>query len=183
MSMADIQTQLEALNSRLSIVEAEAGARRTLARYMAMCDVPSPMPGSTPAERCAAIADLFTPDAIWEGVGGAHGSQFGRQIGRAQIAAHFERFYTREPVQVFNTHYLCSEWLKATPPEVEGRWVQFQPWVNTQGESLLRSSRLHVSFGSHHGDWLISHYKTENLFIANLPSGMWETLITSPVLT
>lgn len=95
-TMEDLARQLGALQQRMALVEAEAGARRTLARYMALCDVPSLLPALGQAERCDAIAELFTPEAIWEGVGGAHGAQFGRQTGRAQIAAHFLRFYSRE---------------------------------------------------------------------------------------
>jgi hypothetical protein len=98
--------------------------------------------------RAQAIGDLFTPDAIWEGVGGAHGKQFGQHHGPAEIAAHMGRFYAAEnPRQIFNTHYLCSEQLWSDSPDTaEGQWVQFQPWIYDDGSSLIRSSRLHVRF-------------------------------------
>lgn len=181
--ICELQAELNQLRADVALLQAEAGARRTLGRYMRRCDVPRLMAGASEEERARAIAALFTPDAIWEGVGGAHGAQFGSQVGREAIAAHFLNFYTqREPVQVFNTHYLCTESLEATGDRVTGDWVQFQPWVDAAGGSLLRSSRLNVAFEQVGGEWLIAHYRTENLFIAALPDNWWSSLIARPAL-
>lgn len=178
-----IEQTVAGLVEQVRALRAEAEARRLLGRYMFLCDVPLPEGGMTEEERAAAIADLFTDDAIWEGVGGAHGAQFGAHVGPEQIRAHFEKFYAkRDPRQIFNTHYVCSEQVRATEDGAEGQWVQFQPWVFDDGASLIRSSRLHVKFRPTSRGWRIAHYRTENLFIADLPKEWAHTLIRQSVL-
>ncbi|WP_448616496.1 nuclear transport factor 2 family protein [Modestobacter sp. URMC 112] len=174
--MSSIGEQLAQLTQEVRQLRAEAEARRLLGRYMFLCDSPLPQPDVSDEERARAIGDLFTEDGIWEGVGGTHGAQFGRHVGPAAIAAHMTGFYTASnPRQVFNTHYLCSEQLWATVEGAEGQWVQFQPWIYDDGHSLIRSSRLHVRFRPTDGGWRISHYRTENLFIGDLPDRWWTT--------
>jgi hypothetical protein len=136
-----------------------------------------------PEDRADAIGAL-TEDALWQGVGGAHGAQFGAHRGPAEIAAHMRKFYAAEnPRQIFNTHYLTAEQLIATSADTaEGNWVQFQPWVYDDGSSLIRSSRLHVQFRKTEAGWRIAHYRTENLFIGKLPDNWAQTLIGSSVL-
>lgn len=182
--MDAIQSALLALQERVAHLEAEAAARRLLARYMFLCDSPLPEAGLAPEDRAAAIGALFTEDAIWQGVGGAHGAQFGQHRGPAEIAAHMGKFYAAaNPKQIFNTHYLTSEQLRATSADsAEGQWVQFQPWVYDDGSSLIRSSRLHVTFRNTQDGWRIASYRTENLFIGKLPDHWAHTLIASSVL-
>jgi len=171
------------LQQEVAELRAEAAARRVLGRYMFLCDSPNPAGEMTPEERGRAIADLFTVDGIWEGVGGAHGAQFGRNVGREAIAAHMRGFYAaKDPQQVFNTHYVCSEQVRATADGAEGQWVQFQPWINDRGEAVLRSSRLHVEFRSTGEGWKIARYRTENIFIADLPANWPKSLIAQSIL-
>lgn len=180
----DQAEQIALLSQRVALLETEAAARRLLARYMFLCDSPLPEAGLAGEDRADAIAALFTPDCLWEGVGSAHGAQFGRHTSPDQLAAHMRRFYAASaPVQVFNTHYLCSEQLAATGPDsAEGQWVQFQPWIYDDGTSLIRSSRLHVKFRKIAAGWRISHYRTENLFIGKLPDNWAQTRIERSVL-
>jgi hypothetical protein len=60
--------------------------------------------------------------------------------------------------------------------------VQFQPWIFDDGTSVLRSSRLRVRFRETVQGWRIAHYRTENLFVADLPLAWTTSLITNPVL-
>lgn len=181
--MNELAASIEQLQREVADLRAEAEARRLLGRYMFLCDSPLPEGEMTPEARATMIGDLFTQDAIWEGVGGAHGAQFGQHIGPAQIAAHMTRFYAaRDPRQIFNTHYVCSEQVRATEEGAEGQWVQFQPWIYDDGTSLIRSSRLHVFFRPTEQGWKISRYRTENLFIADLPRNWTKSLISQSVL-
>ncbi|MBB3084419.1 nuclear transport factor 2 family protein [Geodermatophilus sabuli] len=174
--MTSVDDTIEQLTREVRQLRAEAEARRLLGRYMSLCDSPLPEPGLSDEERARAIGALFTEDGVWEGVGGTHGAQFGRHVGPEAITAHMAGFYAaRNPRQVFNTHYLCSEQLWATPEGAEGHWVQFQPWIYDDGHSLIRSSRLHVRFRPTGAGWRISHYRTENLFIGDLPDRWWTT--------
>ena len=183
MSIDQVTQDLRELAAEVKVLRAESEARRLLGRYMFLCDSPLPEHQMSDEQRCQAIAGLFTEDAIWEGVGGTHGAQFGRKVGPAAIAEHMTGFYgVRDPRQIFNTHYLCSECLTATADTAEGTWVQFQPWIYDDGTSLLRSSRLHVRFRDTAVGWRIAHYRTENLFIADLPDTWTKSLIASSVL-
>jgi hypothetical protein len=182
--MEAIETRLAKLEAEVCRLRSENAIRQVLNRYMFLCDVPLPEFDMSEEDRATAISELFTPDAIWEGVGGAHGQQFGQHRGQAEIRAHFLRFYTaQEPRQIFNTHYVCSEQITLGSEGAEGRWVQFQPWIFEDGRSLLRSSRLQVFFRETDLGWKISRYRTENLFIADLPNNWTSTHIEKSFLT
>ena len=172
--MLTLEEQVAELAQEVRQLRAEAAARRLLGRYMFLCDTPLPEPAMTDEERARAIGALFTADGVWEGVGSTHGAQFGRHVGPEAIAAHMTGFYTASnPRQVFNTHYLCAEQLRATADGAEGQWVQFQPWIYDDGHSIIRSSRLHVQFRPTPEGWRISRYRTENLFVGDLPDRWW----------
>lgn len=183
--MDTIEGKLDALRRDVDRLQAESAARRLLARYMFLCDCPLPQPDLDEARRAEAIGALFAEDGTWEGVGGLHGAGFGQHRGPAQVAAFMRTVLARrDPAMVFNTHYLCSEQLTADDDGrgAEGLWVQFQPWVHDDGRALLRSSRLHARFRLTGQGWRIARYRTENLFVAPLPSGWAETMIEHSVL-
>ena len=181
--MDDVTARLEALERRVRLLEGEAQVRRVLGRYMFLCDAPLAEPHLSHEDRAGALGALFTADAVWEGVGAAHGAKFGRHVGPAAIARHLRQFFeARDPEQVFNTHYLCSEQIFAEEDTAEGRWVQFQPWIFDDGTTMLRSSRLQVRFRLTEAGWKISHYRTENLFVADLPPDWAQTRIARSVL-
>lgn len=183
MSDDDLRRDIAALAAEVGVLRAESSARKLLGRYMFLCDAPLPEYRMSDPQRADAIGGLFAEDAVWEGVGGAHGAQFGRKVGPAAIAEHMSAFFGVEnPRLVFNTHYLSTECLVATPTTAEGTWVQFQPWIYEDGTSLLRSSRLHVQFRDTESGWRIAHYRTESLFIADLPEGWTKSLISESVL-
>ena len=71
------------------VLEAEAEIRRLETRYMFLCDTPCPEWGvTTDAQRIDLIMDLYTEDAVWEGVGEYYDNQFGRADGKDSIALH-----------------------------------------------------------------------------------------------
>jgi hypothetical protein len=57
-----------------------------------------------------------------------------------------------------------------------------QPWLFSDGRSLLRSSRLNNAFRKVEGRWLISRTRTENVFVAPLPNHFAEAFPSSSVL-
>ncbi|WP_144097472.1 nuclear transport factor 2 family protein [Croceicoccus sediminis] len=172
--MTDTTDQrIEQLSRRIAVLEAEADIRRIQARYMFLCDTPLPEFGlSGDAERIDAIMDLYTEDAVWEGVGEYYDGQFGKAEGKAAIRAHFERFWSpdREPGLVLNCHYLTSEQIHVSGDTADGQWVHMQPWLFDDGSGLLRSSRLNNAFRKESdGQWKITRTRTENVFVAPLP--------------
>ncbi|WP_108259985.1 nuclear transport factor 2 family protein [Mangrovicoccus ximenensis] len=166
---------LAALERRIAQLEAEAEIRRLQARYMFLCDTPLPEFGvADDAERIERIVALYTPDAVWEGVGEHYDGQFGRAEGRDAIRAHFARFWAgKDPELILNCHYLTSEQIHvaADGRTAEGQWVHMQPWLFSDGKALLRSSRLNNAFRREPEGWRITRTRTENVFIAPLPAG------------
>ncbi|PJJ45187.1 ketosteroid isomerase-like protein [Glutamicibacter mysorens] len=172
-NIANDQQTVEALVRRIEILEAEADIRRIQARYMFLCDTPMPEYGvKDDAERIDLIMDLYTEDAVWEGVGEYYDNQFGRAEGAEQIRAHFNEFWgeKQDPALLLNAHYLTSEQINVTGDTAEGQWIHMQPWLFSDGKSLLRSSRLFNTFRKENGVWKITRTRTENVFVAPLPS-------------
>jgi ketosteroid isomerase-like protein len=174
MSQSVLDQTLIALSQRVATLEAEADIRRVQARYMFLCDTPCPEAGvENDAERIECILDLYTEDAIWEGVGAYYDNQFGQRVGKAALREHFEAFWgrKRDPALLLNVHYLTSEQIHVRGNEADGQWVHCQPWIFSDGSSLLRSSRLNNLFRKVDGVWKVSRTRTENVFVAPLSAG------------
>ncbi len=184
-SMAELARTVEALSAQVDRLTAEAEIRRVQARYMVLCDTPCPEAGvDDDAERIDRIVDLYTEDAVWEGVGAYYDDQFGASVGRAAIRRHFEAFWgqRRDPALVLNVHYLTTEHVVVEGDEATGHWVHMQPWLFSDGRSLLRSSRLYNRFRRVGGAWKISRTRTENVFVAPLAPGWAESVGDTSVL-
>lgn len=170
---------------RVGTLEAEADIRRLQTRYMFLCDTPCPEFGvRDDAHRIDLILELYTEDAVWEGVGEYYDGQFGRAEGAAAIRAHFERFWSekRDPRLLLNAHYLTSEQIRVDGDEATGQWIHMQPWLFADGTALLRSSRLNNTFRRVDGAWRITRTRTENVFIAPLPPHFAESYPSASVL-
>ncbi|WP_327347000.1 nuclear transport factor 2 family protein [Streptomyces europaeiscabiei] len=183
--MKSADTTLAALVRRVEVLEAEAEIRRLQARYMFLCDTPCPefgVPDDT--RRIDLIMELYADDAVWEGVGEYYDNQFGRAEGAAAIRTHFEGFWGRkqDPVLLLNAHYLTSEQIHVEGDEATGQWIHLQPWIFSDGRSLLRSSRLNNAFRRIGGVWKITRTRTENVFIAPLPTHFAESFPSASVL-
>jgi hypothetical protein len=166
------QATLDALVRRIEVLEAEADIRRLQARYMFLCDTPCPEYGVTDnQQRIELLLDLYADDAIWEGVGEYYDNQFGRAVGKEELRTHFNRFWPAEqdPELILNAHWLTSEQIHVHGDEADGQWIHFQPWLFSDGKSLIRASRLNNAFRKVGGQWLITRTRTENVAIVDLP--------------
>jgi ketosteroid isomerase-like protein len=173
------------LSAQVECLTAEADIRKIQARYMFLCDTPCPEAGADDdAERINRIVGLYTEDAVWEGVGSYYDNQFGRSVGRDAIRKHFEAFWgqKRDPALLLNVHYLTTEHITVEGNEASGHWVHMQPWIFSDGKSLLRSSRLWNRFRKANGEWKISRTRTENVFVAPLTAGWAESIGDTSVL-
>lgn len=176
---------LEALAKRLEILEAEADIRRLEARYMFLCDTPCPEPGiESDDERIEKILELYTEDAVWEGVGEYYTNQFGRMVGKDALRTHFRNFWgtRRDPALLLNAHYLTSEQIHVHGDEADAQWIHCQPWLFGDGSALLRSSRLNNRFRKVGGAWKIARTRTENVFVAPLHNNFAEAFPSRSVL-
>jgi hypothetical protein len=161
---ANEATALATLHARLAVLEAERAVRRTLSRYMALCDVPS---GALPGETLAA---LFTADAVWEGIGPLYAKKFGILNGHEQILAMLTRYLPPAPHFSVNTHFLSSESIEvdAAAAHAKGRWIMLQASGYVAKDAELVSARLEVDFvpAADGRTWLIRHFRTQRLFDA-----------------
>ncbi|MCE3551240.1 nuclear transport factor 2 family protein [Pseudonocardia sp. RS11V-5] len=170
--MTDTNEAIAALTRRVEVLEAEADIRRLQARYMFLCDTPIPeFDVADDEQRIDLIMELYTDDAVWEGVGEYYDGQFGRAEGADAVRRHFEGFWSqeRDPALVLNAHYLTSEQIQVDGETATGQWIHMQPWLFADGSSVLRSSRLNNAFRKVGGSWKISRTRTENVFVAPLP--------------
>jgi ketosteroid isomerase-like protein len=185
MSNAQLAQTVAELSAQVDRLTAEADIRKIQARYMFLCDTPCPEAGADDdAERINRIVDLYTEDAVWEGVGSYYDNQFGRSVGREAIRNHFNAFWgqKRDPALLLNVHYLTTEHITVEGNEATGHWVHMQPWIFSDGKSLLRSSRLWNRFRKVNGEWKISRTRTENVFVAPLAPGWSESIGDTSVL-
>nr|WP_208625891.1 nuclear transport factor 2 family protein [Paraburkholderia susongensis] len=165
----DAMRTIAALEARLAALEGAAAARRTMARYMALCDVPS---GALDGE---ALERLFTANAVWEGIGPQYTSKFGRIEGREAIVAMLARYLPPAPHFATNVHFLTSESIDmVTPARAKGRWIMLQASGYVDERAELIGARLEVDFvpvsdasgASDASVWQIAHFRTERLFDA-----------------
>jgi SnoaL-like domain len=153
---------LALLTGRLAALEAESAVRRTMSRYMALCDVPcSALEGES-------LAALFTADAIWEGIGPQYASRFGRLTGHADILTMLTRYLPPSPHFSVNVHFLTSETIHVQGANAKGRWIMLQASGYVDAQAELIAARLEVDFApaGNGRDWLITHFRTERLFDA-----------------
>ncbi|WP_345816963.1 nuclear transport factor 2 family protein (plasmid) [Paraburkholderia sp. PREW-6R] len=154
---------IEALQARLRALEAHNAVRHTIARYMALCDVPAR------ALEGESLAALFTDDAVWEGVGPQYAHKFGKLEGPGPIVGMLQRYLPPTPHFTINVHFLSSEHIVVDGDHARGRWIMLQASGYTDAEAQLISARLVVDFvPSPHDDsvWLIRRFTTERLFDA-----------------
>jgi ketosteroid isomerase-like protein len=184
----DGAADVAALVRRIEVLEAEADIRRLQARYMFLCDTPNPEFGvADDLARIELILQLYSEDAVWEGVGEYYTNQFGRLEGKEALRGHFRNFWgsRQDPALILNCHYLTSEQIHVHEDgrTADGQWVHMQPWLFSDGKALLRSSRLNNGFRKEpDGSWKITRTRTENVFVAPLPATWASDYPTKSVL-
>ncbi|SAK91754.1 hypothetical protein AWB77_05135 [Caballeronia fortuita] len=158
------QITIDALLARLCALEAQNEVRKTIARYMALCDVPG---SSFEGESLAA---LFTNDAVWEGIGPQYAHKFGRLQGRAAIVDMLQSYLPPAPHFSTNVHFLTSEHIEIEGNKAKGRWIMLQASGYVDETAQLIAARLEIDFEPSNRDadqpWLIRHFRTERLFDA-----------------
>jgi ketosteroid isomerase-like protein len=153
------EEHIQALAGRLGRLEAAQAVRNTLARYMALCDQPCN------DKAFPQLADLFTPDAVWEGVQRS-AATFGRHQGRAAVAAFVQSYLAPSSHFTRNLHFTTSEQVhvSADGAGARGAWLMLQLSAYGAGGAQAISARLEIDFRpAADGRWLIAHFRTERL--------------------
>lgn len=144
---------------RLSRLETEQSLKNIMSQYMHLCDDLSSLAVTEQ------ISQLFTEDAVWEGIGELYKHKLGKYQGRQAIQQMMQS-YVRTPSHfAINVHFLCSENTEVISPESAcGRWKMLQTSTFSHGCSHLNCAELIVTFSLINNKWLINHFTTRNLF-------------------
>jgi ketosteroid isomerase-like protein len=142
----------------LAELEARSAVRRVMASYIDACDV---------EKDPELIADHFTPDGIWQGVG--KGEEFGRNVGRDAIVEMFTVNPSRQP---WTVHYLMGERIEVDGDRARGRWQCLE-------SSVIRHGRLGVWMGVTYDNdfvrtkqgWRLAHIRCGEEFITPYDQG------------
>jgi hypothetical protein len=154
-------TALISLNNRIAALEADRAIRNVLSRYMTLCDQPC-TDTATPQ-----LGDLFTADAVWEGIGELYTKTFGQQQGRDQIVAFLNAYLAPNPHFKKNIHYLTSDHIVVDGSTAHGQWIMLQISTYENDTSEAIGARLNIDFSQNaEGLWQMAHFRTQRLFSA-----------------
>jgi hypothetical protein len=126
-SLEELAGEVAALRARVELAEATLALHDLKARYAALVDARYEGGAVVAEDRLAAlaeeIADLFTPDAVWDG-----GPALGVAEGRTAIV---ERM--RAPTLRFSRHLFVSPQLRVDRGRATGRWELLAPCTTADG--------------------------------------------------
>ncbi|MGB8381638.1 MAG: nuclear transport factor 2 family protein [Dermatophilaceae bacterium] len=145
-------TKPDDLAERVYALEAKDDIRRLMAAYVHARDFPD-----------GAVADYFTADAVWEGIGRL-ADVLGRHEGRGAIV---ERFAGRVPPSL---HLIANESLMVDGDDAVGHWTYLQPSVLDE-RAFWIAARYHNDFHRQQGIWRLRHVRIEGIFEAPYEEG------------
>ncbi|MGZ4619265.1 MAG: nuclear transport factor 2 family protein [Frankiaceae bacterium] len=145
-------TKREDLAERVYVLEAKDEIRRLMAAYAYARDFTRDT-----------VADYFTAEAVWEGVGRL-AAVLGRHEGRSAIV---ERFAGRVPPSL---HLLANESINVDRGEAVGYWTYLQPSVVDE-RAFWVAARYHNDFRREQGVWRFQHVRIEGIFEAPYAEG------------
>jgi hypothetical protein len=126
-SVEELAAEVATLRARVDVAEATLALHDLKARYAALVDARYEGGAVVAEERLGAladeIADLFTPDAVWDG-----GPTLGLAEGRDAIAARM-----RAPTLCFSRHLFVSPHLRIDGGRATGRWELLAPCTTADG--------------------------------------------------
>jgi hypothetical protein len=126
-SLEELAAQVADLQGRLDAAEGALAIHEVKARYADLVDARYDADGPVGPERLAqlaeAIADLFTPDAVWDG-----GPALGVAEGREAIAARM-----RAPTLRFSRHFFLAPRIRVDRHRAEARWQLLSPCTTADG--------------------------------------------------
>ncbi len=145
-------TEPNNLAERVYVLEAKDEIRRLMAAYVHARDVTG-----------HSVADYFTADAVWEGMGRL-ADVLGRHEGRSAIV---ERFAGPTPPTL---HLIANESISVDGDDAVGYWTYLQPSVLDR-RAFWVVARYHNDFHRPDEVWLIRHMRIEPIFEAPYEDG------------
>jgi len=153
----------EDLLRRLDALESEGAIRRLMSEYQEARDFGT---GSG-----THIANLFTADGIWEGVGRV-AEVLGSHQGREAIERRFSA-----PLP-FSVHFLTNESIIVDGDTAMGTWMYLQTTVS-KGQAVWIAGRYHNDFVRVEGQWKFRHLRIDGIFVTPYEDGWVKTRFLS----
>jgi SnoaL-like domain len=126
-SLEELAAEVAELRRRVQAAEGALAVQQLKARYADLVDARYEGGGVVGpgrlAELAEAIADLFTPDAVWDG-----GPALGVAEGRDAVAARM-----RAPTLRFSRHLFLSPRIRVSGSRAEARWELLSPCTTADG--------------------------------------------------
>lgn len=146
------------LIERITKLESERDISRCMTQYMNLCDQLGP---SFQIDR---LLELFTEDAVWQGVGSRYSETFGKLEGVKSISEMFRKYCESPAHFALNVHLLSNEIIDVDSEFARGQWTLIQPSTVREGHSRLSCAQITAEFKKVNGAWKISMFQTESIF-------------------
>jgi SnoaL-like protein len=160
-TVEDLAQRIDTLEARLRAAEDVQAIHRLKARYAQLVDARYERRGGV-VERdrleaaAQAIAELFTPDGVWDG-----GAGLGVCKGREEI---FRRMC--EPTLSFSWHFFLKPLIEVEGDRAHGSWDILSPCTSTEGRAMWMAGVEDDRYVRMNGVWLHEHMKLDLVFLA-----------------
>lgn len=162
--------ELADLRRRLHEVETIVAIQSLKARYGELVDrrfcQGRVVDESTLAGVADEVAELFTPDAVWDG-----GPVLGRAVGRRAIASRL-----RAPTLSFARHFFVNPRITPSGSAARARWDLLSPCRGADGTSYWMTGYEDDEYVLSDGAWLHSQMKLTVVFMAPVTDG-WTSVL------
>jgi len=158
-SVDELARTIRNLEDRLAAVEAVQEIHRLKASYASLIDERYTRDGPKRPTEIARIADaaaqLFVPDAVWDG-----GEKLGRWEGRDAIRKRF-----LDPTLKFTLHYFVNPVVEVDGERARGSWQILAPITLGDGQAGWMAGVEDDGYRLHEGRWLHSEMKLRIRFM------------------
>jgi len=160
-TVEELSRRIDALETRLRAAEDVQAIHRLKARYAQLVDARYRRRGGVvdraQLEAAArAIAELFTPDGIWDG-----GAGLGVCKGREEI---FRRMC--EPTLSFSWHFFLKPHIEVDGDRAHGSWDILSPCTTGEGRAMWMAGVEHDEYVREGDRWLHEQMKLDVVFLA-----------------
>jgi len=171
-ALEELAAEVADLRARVAAAEGVLAVHELKARYAALVDARYEGGGPVAPERLAelaeAIADLFTPDAVWDG-----GPALGVAEGREAIAARM-----RAPTLLFSRHFFLSPRILVDRDRAEARWELLSPCTTADGTPRWLCGYEDDEYErGEDGRWRHRRMALTTVFLARADEG-WRTVLS-----
>lgn len=171
-SIEDLAAEVADLRARVAAAEGALAVQELKARYADLVDARYEGGGVVAPERLAtlaqAIADLFTPDAVWDG-----GPALGVAEGREAIAARM-----RAPTLRFSRHLFLSPHIRVDGNRAVARWDLLAPCTTADGTPRWLCGYEDDEYvRGEDGGWRHRRMVLTTVFLARADEG-WRTILS-----